>query len=74
MDVRIRDLEPADIRANAKDTIDEIFSLLPHKDPDHKEWDSIDRESDEKACRMAFALLSDAANRTPFIRVVLHQQ
>jgi hypothetical protein len=67
-DIRIRDVEPGEIRSKPQETIEEIFAILPHKHADHKEWDFADRESDEKACRMAFALLGDPANRVPFFR------
>jgi hypothetical protein len=41
--VPITELEPAEIPAQPQEAIEEVFSLLPHKDPDHKEWDAIDR-------------------------------
>ena len=70
-DIHIRSLEPVEIRVQPLDTIDEIFALLPPKDPDRRKEDGYltkDRDSDDKACQMAFALLENSDNRVPFIR------
>jgi hypothetical protein len=66
-DARITNLEPAAVPAQPQDALDEIFSLLPRNDPDHKKGDASDRESDEQACRKAFALLHDPSNRSAFM-------
>jgi hypothetical protein len=65
-DVRIRDLEPAEIPADPRDAIEDVFALLPQKGEDWE--DTVDRDKDEQACRMAFALLADSGHRIPFMR------
>jgi hypothetical protein len=65
-DIRIRDLAGEEIPAMPQDAIQAIFSTLPAK---AERWeDDTGRDQDEKACRMAFTLLAEPANRVPFIR------
>ncbi len=65
--IRIRDLAGDDIPAATQDAIEAILARLPAK-KDHWEGDAMGRDQDEKACRMAFALVSDPGNRGAFMR------
>ncbi|MDA1017864.1 MAG: hypothetical protein O3A00_25830, partial [Planctomycetota bacterium] len=66
-DIRIRDLAGDDIPAKSPDAVEAIFRMLPAK-KESWEGDATGRDQDEKACRMAFALLSEPGNRPAFIR------
>jgi hypothetical protein len=65
-DLRIRDLAGDDLPAATPDAIEAIFAQLPAKKDDWK-GDATNRDQDEKACRMAFALVSDPGNRPEFM-------
>jgi hypothetical protein len=65
-DLRIRDLAGDSIPATPREALEKILAILPRKE---EAWeDATDRDEDDKACRMAFALLADPANRAPFVR------
>jgi hypothetical protein len=67
-DIRVADLQAAEIPGKPEAAIQEIFSLLPPKRLNDAAGDAMDRPKDDEACQKAFALLKIAGQRSGFVR------
>jgi hypothetical protein len=65
-DLRITELEPAEVPADTTAAVERVFELFPFKSDNRPDRDRLDRDKDDLACRSALTLLKATDGRRAF--------